>query len=61
MGLNEPEIFSEIADLFSKTSNLVKETIDCFEKSLNGNPNQDDLWIKYAEYMEKQNDIPKAI
>ena len=31
LGLDEPEIFSEIADLFSKTLNLVKETIDCFE------------------------------
>jgi len=39
LGLDEPEIFSEIADLFSKTNNLVKETIDCFEKSLSANPN----------------------
>jgi tetratricopeptide (TPR) repeat protein len=61
LGLNEPEIFSEIADLFSKTVNLVEESINCFERSLEGEPNQEDLWIKYAVYMLKQGDILKAI
>jgi len=61
LGLNEPEIFSEIADLFSKSSNLEKETVECFEKSLSGNPNQEDLWIKYAEFIEKQKNLEKAI
>lgn len=61
LGLNEPEIFSEIADLFSKSSNLEKETVDCFEKSLSGNANQEDLWIKYAEFIEKQKNFEKAI
>ena len=34
LGLEEPEIFSEIADLFSKSTGLEKEAIDCFERSL---------------------------
>ena len=61
LGLDDPEIFSEIADLFSKTLNLIEESIYCFDKSLEYNPDQEDLWIQYAEYMLKQKDTSKAI
>ena len=61
LGLTEPEIFCEMADMFSKTENLIDESINCFNLSLAGDPDQEDLWIKYAEYMIKQGDVPAAI
>ena len=50
-----------MADMFSKTENLIDESINCFNLSLAGDPDQEDLWIKYAEYMIKQGDVPAAI
>lgn len=61
LGCKEPEVFKEIADLFSKSSGLEKEAINCFEISLTGEPNQEDLWIQYGDFMKKQGDIQKAI
>lgn len=62
LGLNNAEIFSELAFLLAKESKKThKDAEYCFERALSLEPAQEDLWLKYAEFCEGKDDLKKAM
>jgi len=61
LGLNNAEIFSELAYLLTKTKKTHKDAEYCFDKALTLDPDQEDLWIKYAEFSEQKGNLKKTM
>lgn len=61
LGLNNFEIFAELAYLFTKNEDTYADSEACFEKALALDSKHEDLWIQYGDLTYQLNKLKKSV
>lgn len=61
LGLKNYEVFAELGFLFAKEKKLARYAINCYDKALELDQTDEDVWIQYGDFIKDQGDIKKAI
>ena len=61
LGLNNYEIFAELGYLFTKAKDLDDTAAFCYERALEIEQQDEDVWIQYGDFVKERGDIKKSI
>lgn len=61
LGLNNFEIFAELAFLFTKSKDLHSYAEFCYERALKIDPKQEDIWIQYGDFTREFGKLKKSV